>query len=100
MNDNKIDVLAVMDAAIMRNAHRGDNIIELAMQKDARTAVFDLIQAAQRACDTWPATASVSGLRSALASAQGRAADCDCPGGDKPAILHAPNCPARVAAND
>ena len=41
-----LDVLAVMDAAILRNGHRGDNPGELRMQQEARAAVAELIEAA------------------------------------------------------
>ena len=44
MSDDKIDALAAMDAAIMRNRHRGDNPGELAMQQKARDAVAALIE--------------------------------------------------------
>ena len=46
MSEKNIDVLAVMDAAIMRNGHRGDNPMELKMQRDARAAVAELIDSA------------------------------------------------------
>ena len=55
MSDEKIDVLAVMDAAIMRNGHRGDNPGELAMQKKARAAVAELIAACEPLDELWDA---------------------------------------------
>ena len=42
-----VDVLAVLEAAILRNGHRGDNPVELRMQQEARAAVAELIEASR-----------------------------------------------------
>ena len=105
VSEKQFDVMTALDrlignartmAGLSGDPRMRENLRE---GEKARATVDKLIQAAQRACDTWPATASVCGLRDALHNALGIAPNCDCPGGDKPANLHAPNCPVRVAAN-
>lgn len=42
-NTNMVDVLAVIDAAIVRNGHRGDSPLEISAQQEARDAIEALI---------------------------------------------------------
>ena len=63
-----LDVLAVMDAAILRNGHRGDNPGELRMQQEARAAVAELIKCSDVTVKAFEALGRSNGIVDQLES--------------------------------
>ena len=57
-----LDVLAVMDAAILRNGHRGDNPVELRMQQEARAAVAELAKCCDVTIKAFEALGRTNGI--------------------------------------
>lgn len=76
---DKVDVLAVIDdlrgvmyGPLIDGKPGTDSPLE-AQAVEARAAVAELIAAAELACQTWPSTTRVCGLRDALAACRGGA---------------------------